>query len=60
MKKLSHPNIVKLYDVVLTHKSIYFVMEYCLGGDLKNYLRNKKINEEEAIKIIKQICKGFQ
>lgn len=60
MKKLNHPNIVKLYDIVTTANSIYLVMEFCGGGDLKRYCRNKKLNEDEAISIIKQICRGFQ
>lgn len=48
MKKLNHPNIVYLEDVVLTANSIYLIMEYCSGGDLKRYCRNKKLTEEEA------------
>jgi serine/threonine-protein kinase ULK/ATG1 len=43
MKKLNHPNIVKLYDVVITNNSIYLIMEYCAGGDLKRCFRNRKL-----------------
>ena len=60
MKKLNHRNIVRLYDVVLTNNSIYLIMEFCAGGDLKRYCRNRKLSEDEANNILKQICKGFQ
>eukprot|EP00919_Chromeraceae_sp_WS-2016_P037526 GHVR01089589.1.p1 GENE.GHVR01089589.1~~GHVR01089589.1.p1 ORF type:complete len:150 (-),score=6.19 GHVR01089589.1:1558-2007(-) len=60
MKKLNHKNIVKLYDIVTTTNSIYLIMEYCSGGDLKHYCRNKKFNEEEVNDIIKQIVNGFK
>lgn len=43
MQKLKHPNIVKLFDVVTTNNSIYLIMEFCAGGDLKRYCRNKKV-----------------
>lgn len=46
MRKLKHPNIVKLFDVVTTNNSIYLVMEFCAGGDLKRYCRNRKISED--------------
>lgn len=46
MKKLNHQNIVKLFDVVLTSNSIYLIMEFCAGGDLKRYCRNKKLTED--------------
>lgn len=60
MKKLSHKNIVKLHDLVMTSNSIYLIMEFCAGGDLKRYCRNRKLSEDEATMILKQICQGFQ
>ena len=60
MKKLNHQNIVKLFDVVLTSNSIYLIMEFCAGGDLKRYCRNKKLTEDQALTILKQIASGFQ
>lgn len=36
-------------------------MDFCRDGDLKKYLRNKKkVNEEEAFEIMKQVLKGYQ
>ena len=60
MKKLNHKNIVKLYDIVMTVNHIYLIMEFCGGGDLKRYCRNRKLPEEEAAEILRQICQGFQ
>ena len=34
MKKLDHPNILKLYDVVKNNGSVYLILEYCNSGDL--------------------------
>ncbi len=39
---LSHPNIVKIYDVVLQAANPYLVMEYVDGITLKTYIERKK------------------
>ncbi len=38
---LSHPNIVKVYDVSVTDKLQYIVMEYVDGITLKEYLNQR-------------------
>ena len=51
MKKLDHPNIIKLYDVLEDESSIMLALEYLSGGSLRQYLRkksNRKISEVEA------------
>ena len=41
MKSLSHPNIVRLYDITQTRNHVYMIMEYCNGGDLSNYIQRR-------------------
>ena len=42
LKKLNHPNIVKLIEAKKTKKHFYLVMEYCNGGDLLSTLEKYK------------------
>lgn len=34
MKKLDHPNIIKLFETYENQKYVFLVMELCIGGDL--------------------------
>ena len=42
MKKVDHPNIVKMLDIYQTNNNMYIVTEYCGDGDLNSYLKKKK------------------
>ena len=42
LKKIHHPNIVRLIDLKKTKSHCYIVMEYCNGGDLKGCLKKYK------------------
>lgn len=37
-KKLSHPNIVKVYDQLFSSQRLYIVTEYCEGGNLFDWI----------------------
>ena len=61
MKKVDHPNIVKLLDVFQTSNNMYIVTEFCQGGDLRNYIRNKrKLCEGQALQILSDLMNGFK
>lgn len=38
LKKIEHPNIVKLLDTKRTKNNYYLVFEFCTKGDLENYV----------------------
>ena len=59
--KLSHPNIVIVYDVEDEASYSYIVMEYIEGPDLRILLdREKMLPPARAIDIILQICKALE
>ncbi len=58
---LSHPNIVKVYDVSFGDRIQYIVEEYIDGITLKDYLdQQKEIKWKEAIHFTVQILRALQ
>ena len=58
--RLSHPNIVSVYDVVDEDVNHYIVMELIEGITLKNYIENKGyLESKEAIGIALQVGQGI-
>lgn len=61
IKKLRHKNIIQLYEVLESKKSLYIVMEYCEGGELFDYIvKKRKISETEACHLFQQIINGVE
>ncbi len=57
---LSHNNIVDVFDVSLEGDSLYIVMEYIDGINLKEYMERKGVlSSVEALHFVKQILKGL-
>lgn len=58
---LSHPNIVKVYDVSFGDRLQYIVMEYIEGITLKEYIEQQKvIGWKETVHFVSQILKALQ
>lgn len=58
---LSHPNIVKVYDVSFGDIIQYIVMEYIDGITLKQYIERKQhLDEREAVYFTVQILRALQ
>jgi len=62
MKKLNHPNILKLYDVVYDYPNnyIYLIIEYCELGDFSKFLNKRPLKEKHAKRYIKQLADGLK
>lgn len=55
MRIARHPNIVQLYEVMATKTRIYFIMEYCKGGELFNKVAKGRLKEDVARKYFVQL-----
>jgi calcium-dependent protein kinase len=56
MRRLDHPNIIRLFEVYESSKLVTLVLEHCRGGELFRYLcREKSLRESTAASIMAQI-----
>ena len=56
MKRLDHPNIINLYEVLETDKMLFLVMEYASGGEVLEYIvTHGRLRESEARRVFQQV-----
>ncbi|CAI9300981.1 unnamed protein product [Lactuca saligna] len=59
MRRLRHPNIVKLYEVLATKTKIYFVMELVKGGELFAKVAKTRLSESQSRKYFQQLISAI-
>ncbi|KAF7081842.1 hypothetical protein CFC21_085749 [Triticum aestivum] len=55
VRKITHPNIVQLSEVMATKSKIYLVLEYARGGELFNKISKGKFSEDVAWRYFHQL-----
>jgi uncharacterized protein (TIGR02145 family) len=61
MFKMSHPNIVRVTDMIDQEQTVAFVMEYIEGESLKEYLDRKgKLGDEQIKYILSQMLDALE
>lgn len=59
LKRLSHPNIIKLEEVLQNDKYIGIVLEYASGGELFDYiLQHRYLKDSLACRLFAQLVSG--
>jgi calcium-dependent protein kinase len=60
LKKLAHPNIVKLIDLYHDNSHFYYITELCPGNNLlEDIMKGKKFSEPDLKIIIKQLFQAI-
>lgn len=60
LSKLSHPNVIKCYDILEEEKCCYIVTELCQEGDLDMYVKKKGVLDEETVApLLRDILEGL-
>ena len=58
LKKLSHPNIVKIYEFYISNSHYYIITEFCKEGELFSYIKNKYSEHQLAV-LFYQVFSGL-
>ncbi|CAI9780116.1 unnamed protein product [Fraxinus pennsylvanica] len=62
LKKINHPNIIRLHDMIEEYGKMYIILEYCRGGDLSMYINQHhgQIPEAIAKHFMQQLAEGLK
>lgn len=60
MKGLDHPNIVGIYEVLMSTQFLYIVMEFASGGELYSKItRSGKLSENQCRRYARHLCSAL-
>ena len=61
LRRIRHPNIIQLYDIIETKRQLFLITEYAKGGELFDYIVSKqRLPEDQACKFFQQIIYGVE
>ncbi|XP_073290239.1 serine/threonine-protein kinase ATG1c-like [Primulina huaijiensis] len=62
LKRINHPNIIHLHDMIEESGKMYIILEYCKGGDLSMFIqrRHGRIPEATAKHFMQQLAEGLK
>eukprot|EP00913_Durusdinium_trenchii_P027511 g25801.t1 len=58
MKRMDHPNIIKLMETFEDYRNIYFVLEVCAGGEVLDHLLQSGFSEGQVAVLMQQLLRG--
>ena len=59
LKKIDHPNIIKLFEFYSNKSTYYLILEFCEGGNLYEFVDENKLSEFQVIYIMFQILSAM-
>ncbi len=60
LARLTHPNIVMIFEFGQSEGFFYFIMEYVDGVNLRQSLHAGRLTPQQALAIVPQICEALQ
>ena len=57
--RISHPNIVTVYDVGQDHGTIYIAMEYLEGHPLNEVIKDRTVPVDETVEMFVQVAEAL-
>ncbi|MFT3835883.1 MAG: serine/threonine-protein kinase [Myxococcaceae bacterium] len=58
-RRITHPNVLRIYDLGVFEGTPYFTMEYLAGGSLRDRIDRGPIELSKALGYLKQIAEGL-
>lgn len=59
-RKITHRNIIRIYDLGVFEGLRFITMEFVEGQDLASILEERKFTPEETVKILRQVCAALE
>ncbi len=60
LAKLSHPNIVTLYDFGMTGRHVYLLMEFVDGVNLREAMETGEFSSSETLELAEELCSALK